>query len=71
MIVDGCNVKLYIDGKYYILFFIEFDWILYKLKLKIRLIVGVRYLVKENVYIENFFGYLFGLVIRLNNIVDE
>lgn len=71
MIADGCNAKLYIDGKHHTPLFTESDWTLHKSKLKIRLTVGARYLAKENVYTENFSGYLSGLAIRPNNTVDE
>lgn len=71
MIVDGCVIKMYVDGEYYVVVIIEVDRIFYNLNLKNKVIVGVRYLVKEGVYIDRFIGYLFGFIIRFNSIFNE
>lgn len=70
VIVDGCSAKLYIDGVHQQPVISIPDWTLHKSTMKNMLTVGARYLAKEKVYSEKFSGYLSGLVIKPNSVLN-
>lgn len=70
-VVDGCSAKVYIDGEHHQPAMSIPDWTLHKSNMKNKLSVGARYLAKEKVFTENFKGYLSGLVIKPNSVLNE
>lgn len=71
VVVDGCNVKLFVDGQAEPSFVTDSNYRMHNSHIPTRLVVGAHWLGKENSYTQFFSGSLSGLSIRPKKTTSE